>query len=249
MPDDVLKPYLAYSAGCHLLLTAGLLLLLPKASSKPGQVYHVMAMSAAPGILNRTPGPDAPAAKAPPSRDLNPQKAQPAPKPAPQKNPDAFETSAKSPSRPLPKPSFLRAPEPGELPKKEEPAWAPAPSEAETLSGARPAEAGGKGGGGEGASLAAVDMPDFPYPWYVTQLRSAVWNRWTARLLSGTGNCIVRFTILKNGRAVDIRIEATSGERGFDYAALSAVQDAAPFAPLPPGFPDDFLNIHFEFKS
>jgi protein TonB len=240
MLNGPLKPYLAYSAAGHGVLVVAIALLTPSGSASQPQVYHVMSMNASSTIMNRKPGRPKKAA----SKKKVPKRPKPVRRPAPQKDPDVFDTKRKGPRRPLPKPSFLRAPEPNELPKKVEPAWVPAPDEAsEDSIGAS------EDTGGEESSLTAIDMPDFPYPWYVTQLRSGIWDRWTTRMLSGAGNCVVRFTILRSGKAVDIQVEMTSGDKGYDYAALSAVQDAAPFPPLPPGFKDKFLSVHFEFKA
>ena len=243
MLNGSLKPYLAYSAAGHAVMILAIALLSARSSASAPQVYHVMVINASATIANRIPG----GAKESAPIKTPAKRTQPPRPPEPQKDPDAFNTQSKGPRRPLPKPSFLRAPEPAELPKEKETAWAPAPEESPGASGAPGADSGGAGGGE--SSLAAIDMPDFPYPWYVTQLRSGIWDRWTSRTLSGTGNCVVRFTIMRDGKAVDIRVEMTSGDRGFDYAALSAVQDAAPFAPLPPGFKDKFLSVHFEFKA
>jgi TonB family protein len=92
-------------------------------------------------------------------------------------------------------------------------------------------------------------MPDFPFPWYLSRLRAALWERWSARSVQGTGLCAVSFSILRDGLMTDLRVASTSGDESFDYAALSAVQAAAPFAPLPDGFADSFLKVRVEFKS
>ena len=63
------------------------------------------------------------------------------------------------------------------------------------------------------------------------------------------GECTAAFSILPNGRFTDLRTEESSGDPAFDLAALSAVQDAAPYPPLPKGFKDPFLKIHVTFKT
>ncbi|MFH2202871.1 MAG: TonB family protein [Elusimicrobiota bacterium] len=238
MLNGTLKPYLAYSAISHAALLSAALFVIPGASSQSAPVYHIINLQASPGIINRSPGAAEKRGPAPKAASARPVKL-----PPPQRDPDVFDTAKRGPRKPLPRPSFLADAAP-----------TPAPVEKEAPAEARPEPASLDGEGslsapGEPASLTAIDMPDFPYPWYVTQLRSAIWDRWTARMFSGTGACGVRFSVMRDGRTVDIRVEFTSGDKGFDYAALSAVQDAAPFPPLPPGFKDSFLNVHFEFKA
>ena len=92
-------------------------------------------------------------------------------------------------------------------------------------------------------------MPNFPYPWYLTTVRSALWDRWAERMPPAGGECRVVFTILRDGGVVDLRAESSSGDGGLDYAALSAVKEASPFPPLPRGFRDPFLKVHVSFRS
>ena len=63
------------------------------------------------------------------------------------------------------------------------------------------------------------------------------------------GEAIVVFTLLPTGQMVDLRIESSSGDPGFDLAALGSVKDASPYPPLPRGFAEPFLKIHVTLKS
>ncbi len=240
MLNGTLKPYLAYSAAAHAVLAVILAFILPEASSQPAPTYHIINLQASPGIVNRRPPSGSKRAK---KKIRKRKKSARVKRPAPQKDPDVFDTRKRGPQRPLPRPSFLSTTEP--VPAVEE---TEETAEDEIVE-VEEAEEEEPGPSGPPSSLTAVDMTDFPYPWYVTQLRSGIWDRWRARLFSGSGECTVRFTLLRNGKAVDIRVEFTSGDKGFDYAALSAVRDATPFAPLPPRYKESFLNIHFEFKA
>ena len=65
----------------------------------------------------------------------------------------------------------------------------------------------------------------------------------------GKGQCVVVFTLLPNGSLVDLRSEESSGDPTIDLAALGAVQDGAPYPPLPRGFKDPFLKIHLTLKT
>lgn len=129
------------------------------------------------------------------------------------------------PAGPLPKPSVLSSG--AKL-------FTPAPAEQE---------------GDEGTPLVA-DAANFPYPWYITQVREALWNSWTERMPSGgTLRCTVRFRIAKDGSVSGVSVETSSGNRLFDNAAESAAKAAAPFQPLPGGFTEDSLTVHVDFKA
>jgi protein TonB len=80
-------------------------------------------------------------------------------------------------------------------------------------------------------------------------VRAALWNQWSARMPRQGGESVTGFAILPSGEIVDLRTEESSGDSAFDLAALSAVQDAGPFPPLPRGFKEPFLKIHVTLKS
>ena len=105
------------------------------------------------------------------------------------------------------------------------------------------------GDSGNGAAL-VTDAENFPYPWYITQVREALWNAWTGKMPSGGAlRCTVRFTINRNGSMKSVSVEKSSGNRLFDYAAETSVESAAPFAALPDDFFEDSLSVHVEFKA
>ncbi|OGR82426.1 MAG: hypothetical protein A3J74_07985 [Elusimicrobia bacterium RIFCSPHIGHO2_02_FULL_57_9] len=136
----------------------------------------------------------------------------------------------------LPRPSLLRG-------------WREKPLPKPSAAVAVPIGAAASSGSGGGETSVATDMPNFPYPWYISQVRSSLWNQWSARMPKEQGECAVVFTIMPDGRLVDLRTESSSGDSAFDLAALGAVQDSAPFPPLPRGFSEPFLKIHVTLKS
>ena len=236
-----LKPYLAYSALAHAALVGALAMLVRGGGATAPQVYRIDFIGPTQTIVNRdldaTAGSrGAAAAVAPPAKGT----------PPPPLTRDAFQR--REAAKPLPRPSFL-APDPSSR-KVETAASAqtrpstagPAPSAA-TGTGPAAAPAGGE------AAAVVSDMPNFPYPWYISQVRTLLWGQWSQRMPPGGGEAMVMFTILRTGTAVDIRVEASSGDSGFDYTALSAVQDSTPFPPLPPGFSEKFLKVHVRFAS
>jgi protein TonB len=100
-----------------------------------------------------------------------------------------------------------------------------------------------------GADVTA-DFPNFPYPWYITQIRAALWSQWTRRMpRQGTLGCVVRFEIDRTGQPTVVEVEQASGNSLYDYAAISAVRGAAPFPPLPDNFRESALRVHVQFKT
>lgn len=230
--EAALKPYLGRSAALHgaLLIAAGFLYN-RAAAPKSNAVYTIDFVG--PSAIVQRAGDAAAAAKAPPVE------AAPA-KPQPLADFDEFGRRKKRKrGMALPRPSLLRG-------WKEKPAALPAPS----------LGAGKASSAGDGAAAAApgeggivTDMPNFPYPWYISQLRAALWARWLERMPQEGGQCVIVFSILPNGSVVDLRAEESSGSSSFDLTALSAAQDAAPYPPLPRGFDEPFLKVHVTLKA
>ena len=97
---------------------------------------------------------------------------------------------------------------------------------------------------------AIVTDSDFPYPWYITKLRTKLWENWQARdITSKNLRATVRFRILKDGNITSVRIDSSSGNRLFDQSVISTVIEIKKFEPLPGDFKEDFLTIYVEFKT
>ncbi|MCX5783672.1 MAG: TonB family protein [Elusimicrobia bacterium] len=96
----------------------------------------------------------------------------------------------------------------------------------------------------------SAEFPNFPYPWYITQVRAALWNEWASRMpRGGMLSCTVIFRVVRNGTISGASIEKTSGNKLFDFAALSSAEQAAPFPPLPSDYKDKELTVHVEFRA
>lgn len=239
--EEDLKPFLTASLITHGAVLAAALAASGLGGAVSREVYRIDFIGPTAGIANREPAaaPRQAAVQAPP--------AQPAAKVPPQQKPDVFSKPRKS--QPLPRPSFLGPAEPAKPAQPAAPEATPAAAPAAAASvQATPGAGGAPGGEGSGAAVSA-DMPNFPYPWYISQVRAQLWAKWTARMPRTPGGVVVMFTILKTGALTDLRVEASSGDDGYDYAALTSVQESAPFAPLPPGFKDRFLKVHVRFTS
>ena len=220
--SESLKPYLTYSLAAHVGVAALVAGLYGFSKAKSSQVYMIDFVGPSATILHS--GAEAAAQVAGPTASLQPQT-----------DPDEF-SARRGKGAPLPRPSLLRGWREPSI--QETPAAAPAPQAAAAPTGGAPGQAG-----------IATDLPNFPYPWYISQLRQVLWDQWSGRMPRGEGMCVVVFSLLPNGRFVDLRIEESSGDPAFDLAAQSAVQDGAPYPPLPKGFKEPFLKIHLTLKS
>lgn len=118
-------------------------------------------------------------------------------------------------------------------------------------------EPAAKSGGGssskegefEGGNI-QTDFANFPYPWYITQVRNSLWIEWEKRRPAGsTLSALVTFAIARDGKVRDLKVERKSGDDAFDFAASSSVINAGPFAPLPMYYEKDELTVSVEFKQ
>lgn len=103
----------------------------------------------------------------------------------------------------------------------------------------------GDGSGGPGGGY-------FPHAYYVDLLRSRISSSWYSSLvapgLKGKFVTGVYFVIRRDGGISDLRVEQPSGIASLDLSARRAIENAAPFAPLPNDFASQYLIVHFEFE-
>jgi TonB family protein len=116
---------------------------------------------------------------------------------------------------------------------------------------------GGGGGGGDGYGTGSGGGAGggggyFPYAYYVDLLRNRISSSWYSSLvapgLKGKHVAAIYFVVRRDGSIGDLRLENPSGIPSLDLSARRAVENAAPFAPLPPDFPSQYLVVHFEFE-
>lgn len=230
---QALKPYLARSGGLHAALLVAAAFYAPSALKKADKVYTIDFVGGPAVMQSAAPVEAAPAEKAP-AAEPEPQKA------TPQADADTFATK-KNRAVALPRPSLLKG-----WTERKPPPRPSLMSGKETTMGAAPGEAAGMPGSAAGV---ATDLPNFPYPWYISQVRQMLWAAWQKRMPAASGEGVVVFSIMRNGAFTDLRMESSSGDAGFDEAALDAVQAAAPFPALPSDFGEPFLKIHLTLKS
>jgi protein TonB len=90
---------------------------------------------------------------------------------------------------------------------------------------------------------------DFPFAYYLTTMKRKIAAFWQ---VPGTSSaepkyCRVYFRVGRNGSIQSPAVETSSGNFLFDQSALRAVVQASPLPPLPDGFTDDYLGVHFSF--
>ena len=111
--------------------------------------------------------------------------------------------------------------------------------------------AGSGAGTGVGAGTGfSVDAGNFPYPGYLSVIRNKVGDNWSPApyAYSGSRKVLVYFNISKNGSVAKVSVKESSGVSFIDRSALRAIKSAAPFPPLPAGFPESSLGVYFMFE-
>lgn len=233
--------YLAFSGGLHVLAALFLLFFLAPPAKKAMATYTIDFIGS--GKVIATTGQEAaPAAKAvAPTTQVAqpPQAAKPA---APKETKKAYasktEIAAKPTKKAASKPAPLAAPSILEEAKTEDSGQAASGTE------------GGEQPNAFGGGNIQTDFANFPYPWYITQVRNSLWIEWEKRRPAGnTLAAVVSFAIARDGKIKDLKTGKKSGDDTFDFAATSAVINAGPFAPLPMYYEKDELTVTVEFKQ
>lgn len=254
------RPEAASVAAAFLLhaLAIALIIILPRLRPRPEPLQFVpVQIIPAQALGVRRP--------APPKRKPVEEKKAEEPAPAPEPEPEPREEPREAAPLPEPepdvpvlprkeetKPSETRKPDAKKPePQKPEPSRS-APSES------RPGVAAGESGdqlGRRGAATGSpvgttafgsrigVENPDFTYGYYLDRLLSLIDAQWQ-RPNMGEVKAVIHFQIERDGSITDLRVAESSGYNSFDFAALRAVQSAAPFPPLPRGYKNDSLGVN-----
>lgn len=112
--------------------------------------------------------------------------------------------------------------------------------------------AGGGTGGGLGGGLGSgIGTGSFPYAYYIEALKNKISSSWSSALVApgskGPLVAVVYFKIMRNGQMMDLEIKQKSNVQTMDMSALRAIENAAPFPPLPYEYTDRYLGVYFEF--
>lgn len=108
--------------------------------------------------------------------------------------------------------------------------------------------AGSTTGSSFGASLSAFDSPDFNYDYYITRMLATIGANWFKPTQQAITPPVVYFKVARDGTISDTRIEKSSGLPFVDRAALRAVLNSSPLAPLPVGYTESSLGVHLKFQ-
>jgi protein TonB len=105
----------------------------------------------------------------------------------------------------------------------------------------------GLGLGGTGGGGSAFDQ-DFEYSYYAQQMLARINQHWQRIPVRGQATAVIRFTIFKDGRVDEVKVEQSSGLAMLDRAAERAVLLADPLPPLPNSYPRDRVGVHLQFN-
>ena len=95
-----------------------------------------------------------------------------------------------------------------------------------------------------GSQIAGLDNPDFKFGYYIDQLLSSIDSKWVRPPLGNEVQATIAFRIQRDGSITELQVARSSGYNSFDLAALRAVQNASPFAPLPRAYRQDSLGVN-----
>jgi TonB family protein len=221
----------------------------------PVQIIPAQALGVRRPAPPRRKAPPAPPAETPaPVEPEKPEAAPPKPEPADDvpSLPDPESDKKKKPADPKPKPAEPTRP----APDKGETSRAGSGKTEEGKSGTVPGATGdqlGRRGGPQGnplgttafgSEVGGLDNPDFTYAYYLDRMLSLIDDKWERPSMGSGVKAVIFFRIDRNGSMADLQVEQSSGYNSFDLAALRAVQNAAPFPPLPRAYKHEDLGVH-----
>lgn len=93
----------------------------------------------------------------------------------------------------------------------------------------------------------AADFKDTSYQQRTYKKVASSWRRPADSPRPGA-KAVVIAVIQKDGSVPEPVLHYESGSDAWDAAALDAVRKAAPFGPLPKGYPRPLVEVHFHFE-
>ncbi|MGE5174790.1 MAG: energy transducer TonB [Hyphomicrobiales bacterium] len=92
---------------------------------------------------------------------------------------------------------------------------------------------------------------DFRFAYYLAAIRNKIGSRWVPPPgLDARGRMVhatLYFRIGRDGQISVAQVENSSGNAFFDQTAMRALLAATPLPPLPAGYNDEWLGVHFGF--
>jgi TonB family protein len=107
-------------------------------------------------------------------------------------------------------------------------------------------------GAGPGSPFgsATIDNASFDYPYWFTQAFNKIASNFrNTVVIDGRVICVVYFQVIRSGRLVESRVESSSGILAFDNACVAAIEQSAPFPPLPREFREEIIGITVPFTN
>ncbi len=241
--------YFALSCLLHLLLALFIVVLVSPAND--AQTTYTIDFIGSGKVVSMQQAASKPAAGAgeEQNKEIKKEVAQtPAPKPA--EEPKKADKKAYQAKEEI---SAKKQPKKKKAPAKPAPLAAPSILDEAEQEGEKGSSSTSSGPNGEGefeGGNIQTDFATFPYPWYITQVRNSLWSQWEKRRPAGVvRGTMVSFAIARDGKIKDLKVQKSSGDDSFDFAATSAVINAGPFPPLPMMYEKDTLTVTVEFKQ
>jgi TonB family protein len=100
------------------------------------------------------------------------------------------------------------------------------------------------GGAGLGSTL---DVANFCCPEYIALMIDLIRRSWSEKA-EVSGQTIIKFTILRDGRITEPALEKSSGYTALDLNAQRAVTITRQLPPLPAAFSNPTLTVHLNFQ-
>lgn len=94
-----------------------------------------------------------------------------------------------------------------------------------------------------------ISSDDMGMPQYMRDLHRRLKSNWKLPKGEEDKRVVLLFEISKDGKLLSNKVFKSSGSSGADNAALQAVNESAPFNPLPSKFDGSSLNIQFTFPG
>lgn len=101
-------------------------------------------------------------------------------------------------------------------------------------------------GGGPGTG-SYLDVSNFCCPDYIALMTERIRANWRPQA-EVSGETVVKFTIVRDGRLTEIALEQSSGYSALDITAQRAIYTTRQLPPLPTAFPDPSLTVHLNFQ-
>jgi TonB family protein len=239
--DTTLRKMIALSFVFHLVLAGALVGVSTRRNDHPVTALQVdlVTWPQTPKKAPTPPKPVVPVVKEAVKEAPAPVQPKPVVKPAPKPEPEIARKPVPSltPKEPKPSPPVPLTAE--DQPVVKEPEATPGPTEQAAV--VPPSVS---------SVVAGVDIPDFEFPYYLRLIQGKIGSLWSPpATVSGKDSkeVVISFVLGATGKVRDVQVEKSSGNVYYDQAALRAIYMANPMPPLPKGFRDPHLKVHFSF--